>query len=50
MKNVEFRDGMGPRLGNVIPLVSLLFLGVEYDRPSLNPLLIFGEKFFVSCS
>ena len=28
------------------PLVSLVFLGVEYDRPSLNPLLIL-EKIFL---
>ena len=26
-KNVEYRDGMGPRLGNGISLVSLLFEG-----------------------
>ena len=30
------------------PLVSLLFWGVEYDRPSLNP-FVFRRKFFASC-
>ena len=31
------------------PLVSSLGWGVEYDRPSLNPFLFFGENFFASC-
>jgi len=47
-KDVEFRDGMG--LG--ISPCSLLFQGVEYDRPSLNP-SYFSEKvnfLFVSFS
>jgi len=36
--NVEFRNGMGLRMGNDTLLLSLLFGGVEYDRPSLNPI------------
>jgi len=38
-------NGMGLRLGNSISLVSSLSGGVEYDRPSLNPFLFFGENF-----
>ena len=45
LKNVEFRDGMGLRLGNGISFVSSLFWEVEYDRPSLNP-FCFSEKSF----
>ena len=43
--NGEFRDGMGTRLGNGI---SPCFLGLEYDRPSLNP-FVFRRKCFASC-
>ena len=48
-ENVEFRDGMGPRLANDISPCFFTFLrdGV-YDRPSLN-LLSFSEKIFASC-
>ena len=35
---------MGRRLGNAFLLVSLLFWGVEYDRPSF---LFFGENFLL---
>ena len=41
---------MGWDWGGVMafPLVSSLFWGVEYDRPSLNP-FCFQRKFFASC-
>ena len=43
LKKVEFRDGMGLRLGNGISSCFLALL--RYDRPSLNP-FCFSEKFF----
>jgi len=44
LKNVEFRDGMGLRLGNGIsPRFFSFVRGGEYDRPSLNP-FCFSEK------
>ena len=46
MRILHFFNGMGPRLGNGISLVSSLFWGVEYDRPSLNP-FCFWEKNFL---
>jgi len=46
IKNVEFRDGIELRLGNgTSPCFFLFFLGVEHDRPSLNP-FCFSEKIF----